>query len=87
MGVQTSTTVVGGGDLGLGFVELHGHPLVCSNDGGCGSQLRILTVASTHYGVLRTLLDHVYTARRSHWAWERGYGGIAYCITMYHMKH
>ena len=33
MGVQTSTNytrVVGGGDLGLGVVKLHGHPLVCS---------------------------------------------------------
>ena len=40
--------------------------MVCSNDGGCCSQLRILRAASTHHGVLRTLLDHVYTARRSH---------------------
>ena len=63
---QHYTRVVSGGDLGLGVVELHGNLLVCSNDGGCRSQLRILTAASTHYGVLRTLLDHVYTARRSH---------------------
>ena len=47
-------------------MKLQGHPLVCSNDGGCRSQLRILRAASTHYGVLRTLLNHVYTARRSH---------------------
>ena len=36
------------------------------SNGGCHSQLRILRAASTHYGVLRTLLNHVYTARRSH---------------------
>ena len=45
---------------------MQGHPLVCSNGGGCRSQLCILRVASTHHGVLRILLDHVYTARRSH---------------------
>ena len=63
---QHYTRVVSGGDVGWGVIELHGHPLVCSNDRGCRSQLRILTAASTHYGVLRTLLNHVYTARRSH---------------------
>ena len=63
---QHHTRVVGRGDLGLGVIELQGHPLVCSNDGGCHSQLRILRAASTHYGVLRILLNHVYTARRSH---------------------
>ena len=47
-------------------MKLQGHPLICSNDGGCRSQLYILRAASTHYGVLRTLLDHVYTDRRSH---------------------
>ena len=63
---QHYTRVVSRDDLGWGVTQLHGHPLVCSNDGGCRSQLCILTAASTHYGVLRTLLDHVYTARRSH---------------------
>ena len=64
IGVQTR--VVGRDDLGWNVMDLQGHPLVCSTDGGCCSQLRILRVASTHHGVLRTLLDHVYTARRSH---------------------
>ena len=63
---QCYTRVVGRDDLGWGVVQLQGHPLVRSNDGGCRSQLRILRAASTHYGVLRTLVDHVYTARRSH---------------------
>ena len=63
---QHYTRVVGRDDLGWGVVQLQGHPLVCSNDRGCRSQLRILRVASTHYGVLRTLVDHVYTATRSH---------------------
>ena len=63
---QHYTRVVNGDDLAWGVIELQGHPLVCSNDGGCRSHLRILTVASTHYGVLRTLLNHVYTARKSH---------------------
>ena len=63
---QHYTRVVGRDDLGWGVVQLQGHPLVCSNDGGCRSQLRILRAASTHYGVLRTLVDHVYTATRSH---------------------
>ena len=43
-------------------VELRGHPLVCFNDGGCCSTLRILRAASTHYSVLRTFLNHVYSA-------------------------
>ena len=42
---QHYTRVVRGGDLGLSVMQLHGHPLVCSNDGGCRSQLRILTSA------------------------------------------
>ena len=63
---QHYTRVVSRDDLGWGVVKLQGHPLVCFNDGGCRSQLCILRVASTHYGVLRTLMDHVYTARRSH---------------------
>ena len=46
---QHYTRVVSGGDLGLGVVELHGHPLVCSNDEGCRSQLRILTASSQQH--------------------------------------
>ena len=53
-------------DHGWGVIQLQGHPLVCFNDGECHSQLRILRAASIHYSVLRTLLYHVYTARRSH---------------------
>ena len=63
---QHYTRAISRDDLGWGVIQLQGHPLVCSNDGGCCSQLRILRAASTHYGVLRTLLYHVYTARRSH---------------------
>ena len=36
-------------------VERQGHPLVCSNDSGCSSKLRILRADSTHFPVLRTL--------------------------------
>ena len=42
-----------------------GHPIVCSNDGGCKSKLRILRAASTHYPVLGNLLHHVNDAVRS----------------------
>ena len=41
-------------------VQLKGHPLVCSNDGGCHSQLQIIRSAATHYPVLVTLSHHVY---------------------------
>ena len=34
--------VVGGGVLGSGVIELQGHPLVCSNDGGCHSSIHPL---------------------------------------------
>ena len=37
-------------------VQLKGHPLVCSNDGGCHSQLQFIRSAATHYPVL-----HGYT--------------------------
>ena len=63
---QHYTRVVGRDDLGWDVMNLQGNPLVCSNDGGCRSQLRILRAAATHHGVLRPLLDHVYTARTSH---------------------
>ena len=60
------TKAIATGDPDSEIVELRGHPLVCFNDGGCCSQLRILRAASTHYGVLRTLLNHVYSAITSH---------------------
>ena len=37
-------------------VALQGHPLVCSNNSGCQSKLRVLRAASTHYPVLRKVL-------------------------------
>ena len=39
--------------------------MVCSNDGGCQSKLRILRAASTHYPVLGNL-HRVHSAIRSH---------------------
>ena len=48
------------------LVDLQGHTLTCFNEGGCCSQLRILRAASTHYSVMRTLLNHVYNAITSH---------------------
>ena len=53
-------------DAGSIVVDLQGHTLPCFNDGGCCRQLRILRAASTHYSVLRTLLNHVYSAITSH---------------------
>ena len=47
-------------------VQLKGHPLVCSNDGGCHSQLQIIRSAATHYPVLVTLSHHVYQAIGAH---------------------
>ena len=47
-------------------VERQGHPLVCSNDSGCSSKLRILRAASTHFPVLRTLQRNLYSALSSH---------------------
>ena len=47
-------------------LQLRGHPLVCSNDGGCHSKLRILESAATHYPVLVTLFHHVYRAIGAH---------------------
>ena len=41
------------------------NPIVCSNDGGCKSKLKILGAASTHYPVLENLLQHVNDAVRS----------------------
>ena len=47
-------------------VQLKGHPLVCSNDGGCHSQLRFIRSAATHYPVFFTLSHHVYRAIGAH---------------------
>ena len=47
-------------------VECQGHTLVCSNDSGCSSKLRILRAASTHFPVLRTLQRNLYSALSSH---------------------
>ncbi len=47
-------------------VDRMGHPLVCSNDGGCQNKLRILRAASTHFPVLGSFLRLAYTAVRSH---------------------
>ena len=56
-------------------VQLKGHPLVCSNDGGplvcsndggCHSQQQIIRSAATHYPVLVTLFHHVYRAIGAH---------------------
>ena len=64
---QHYTKSVARGDSDNEVVDLQGHPLVCFNDGGCcGSRLRILRAASTHHGVLRTLLNHVHSAIASH---------------------
>ena len=42
-----------------------GHPLSCSS-GCCTSQLYKLRAAAVHYPILRTLLNNIYRARRSH---------------------
>ena len=63
---QHYTKSVARGDSGNEVVDLQGRPLVCFNDGGCGSRLRMLRAASTHHGVLHTLLNHVHSAIASH---------------------
>ena len=40
-------------------VKRQGLPLICSNDSGCSSKLRILRAASAHFPVLRTLQNTV----------------------------
>ena len=47
-------------------VALQGHPLVCSNNSGCQSKLRVLRAASTHYPVLRKFLHQLSNARTSY---------------------
>ena len=52
--------------IGSNPIDLKGHPLVCSNDGGCQSKLRVLRAASTHFPVLRKLLRGVHSAITNH---------------------
>ena len=47
-------------------IDLQGHPLVCYNNGGCHSKMRILRSAATHFPVLATLLRLLYSAVNSH---------------------
>ena len=47
-------------------IDLQGHPLVCCNNGGCHSKLRILRSAATHFPVLGTLQRLVCSAVNSH---------------------
>ena len=47
-------------------VERQGHPLICSNDTGCSSKLRILRAASAHFPVLRALQRNLYSPLSSH---------------------
>ena len=47
------------------FEEKKGHSLPCSS-GCCTSRLHILRAAAVHYPSLRTLLNNIYHARRSH---------------------
>ena len=52
--------------IGSNPIDLKGHPLVCSNDGGCQSKLRVLRAATTHFPVLRKLLRQVHSAITNH---------------------
>ena len=52
--------------VGNAATELQGHPLVCFNNGGCCSKMRILRSAATHFSVLATMLCHMYSAVNSH---------------------
>ena len=45
--------------------EKKGYPLPCSS-GCCTSQLYTLRATAVHYSILRTLLNNIYHARRSH---------------------
>ena len=47
-------------------VDLQGHPLVCYNNCGCRSKVRILRSAATHFPVLATLLRLVSSALNAH---------------------
>ena len=49
------------------FIDLKGHPLVCSdNDTQCHSKFRILRAVSTCYPVLRHFLHGLYSGMKSH---------------------
>jgi len=53
--------------VAAGFiVDLRGHLLVCSYDGGCHSQLRVLRVAGTRYSVLGNFYHYVNDVISSH---------------------
>ena len=52
--------------VGNAAAELKGHPLVCFNNGGCYSKMRILRSATTHFPVLATMLRLMYSAVNSH---------------------
>ena len=52
--------------IGSNPVNFKGHPLVCSNGGGCQSKLRVLRAASTHFPVLRKFLRQVHSAITNH---------------------
>ena len=43
-----------------------GHPIVCHCGNECGSQLRILRAASTHFPILRTFLHQIHSALVCH---------------------
>ena len=43
-------------------IDRLGHPLVCHNDSGCKSILRIVRAASTHYPMLKKFLKLLYIA-------------------------
>ena len=43
-------------------VDLRDHPLVCSSDGGCYSQLRVLRAAGMHYPVYHHYVDNVISS-------------------------
>ena len=43
-------------------LQRKGHPIVCYCGNECGSQLRILRAASTHFPILRTFLHQIHSA-------------------------
>ena len=50
----------------FGSVKRLGHPLLCTNDRGRTSKLRILRAASTHFRKLRKFLIELHSAIKSH---------------------
>ena len=61
--MDTNKTVKLPHEIGL---NRKGHPLVCHNDSGCNSKLRVLWTASAHSPVLCTFLSALYKARNGH---------------------